>query len=308
VTATGRDDGAPPRQGPALPGVFARGLAMGVAEIVPGVSGGTVAFITGIYDQLVRALGSFTAISPRTALQGGWRGLARRHSLPFLAVLAAGMAASFLAVARVVERLLETHAAQLYGLFFGIIAASVFQVGHTAVAAAGARRLPGLSGFALAGLGAGLAMAFLSEPGGQSDAGLPMFFLVGAVAAAAWILPGVSGAFVLLLFGLYKPMVAAVNAGDLPLLVVFGAGLGLGVVSFSRLLAWLLRRARARLLALLTGLMAGSLVLLWRATEVGSWSEPALPWALCAAGAGAALVVALTWVARRGTPFGHARA
>ena len=300
MIASGCDDGASTRNTPGLIGVFARGAAMGVAEIVPGVSGGTIAFVTGIYDQLVCALGSFATLSPRTVLRGGWRGLARRHSLSFLTVLAAGMVASFLAVARVVERLLETHAAPLYGFFFGVIAASVVQVGWRAVAAAGADRLPSLAGFALVGLGAGLGVALLSEPTSRLDVGLPVFFLVGTVAAAAWILPGVSGAFVLLLFGLYKPMVAAVNAGDLPLLVVFGAGLGVGVVSFSRVLAWLLRRARAGLLALLTGLMAGSLLMLWRRTDVQSWSEPALPWVLCAAGAGVVVVGALAWAAWHG--------
>ena len=306
---TGHHNGSAAKcQGRGLPGVFARGLAMGVAEIVPGVSGGTIAFITGIYDDLVRALGSFATLSPRTALQGGWRSLLHRHSLPFLATLAVGMAASFLVIARVVERLLETHAAPLYGFFLGVIAASALQVGHTAVVAADARRLPSLAGFALVGLSAGLGVAFLSEPGSQTDVGLPVFFLVGAVVAVAWILPGVSGSFVLLLFGLYKPMVAAVNAGDLPLLVVFGAGLGLGVVSFSRLLGWLLQRVRASLLALLTGIMAGSLLLLWRKTEVASWSEPALSSVLGAAAVGVAVVAALAWVAARHRNTGAARA
>ena len=292
-------DGAGGRRGPALPGVFARGLAMGVAEIVPGVSGGTIAFITGVYDELVRALGSFTAVSPRALLRGGWREIARRHHLAFLATLGAGMVVSFLVVARFLEPLLETHAAHLYGFFLGLIAASVLQVGRTAVAAAPEGGLWTLAVLALVGLGAGLGVALLTEPASQADAGLPVFFLAGAAAAVAWILPGVSGAFVLLLLGLYKPMVAAVNAGDLPLLVVFGAGLGLGVVSFSRLLAWLLRRMRAPLLALLTGLMAGSLLLLWRRTQVSGWSHPELPWALGAAGVGAVLVAGLGWMAAR---------
>ena len=287
------------RHSPPLPGVFARGLAMGVAEIVPGVSGGTIAFITGVYDELVRALGSFTAVSSRTLLQGGWRELARRHHLAFLATLGAGMVASFLVVARFLEPLLETHAAQLYGFFLGLIAASVLQVGRTALAAAPERGWSTLPVLALAGLGIGLIVALLSEPASQADAGLPVFFLAGAAAAVAWILPGVSGAFVLLLFGLYKPMVAAVNAGDLPLLLVFGAGLGLGVVSFSRLLAWLLGRVRGPLLALLTGLMAGSLLLLWRRTGAQGWSHPDLPWVLCAAAAGAVLVAGLAWLASR---------
>lgn len=307
MTAADSENGgpAPPRAVPphvapaALPGVFARGLAMGVAEIVPGVSGGTIAFITGIYDQLVRALGSFAAVSWRTALQGGWRGMARRHHVPFLATLGAGMVVSFLAAARIMERVLETHAAQLYGFFLGVIAASVVLVGGTAMRAGTTLRRPVLGAFALAGAVAGLAIGILSEPASQADAGLSLIFLAGAVAAVAWILPGVSGAFVLLLFGLYRPMVAAVNDGDLPMLLVFATGLGVGVVSFSRLLSWLLDRVRAPLLALLTGFMAGSLLLLWRRTEVAGWSDPLLPWVLCAGGVGVLLAAALAWAGRR---------
>ena len=301
ATGAGQAPSAAVERQHALPGVFARGLAMGVAEAVPGVSGGTIAFITGIYDALVRAIGSFAAVSPRTLLAGGWRGVAQRHQLPFLAALAAGMVVSFLAVARVIEHLLEARGPALYGFFFGLIAASVVLVGRSAVAEGDGRWAPGvMAGLAVAGLAVGLAVALFSEPATPEDVvAMPLLFLAGAVAAVAWILPGVSGAFVLVLFGLYAPMVAAVNAGDLPLLAVFGAGLGLGVVAFSRVLAWLLARVRGPLLAFLTGLMAGSLVLLWRRTGVADWSDPALAGVLAAAGAGVAVVVALVWAARR---------
>lgn len=307
MTAAGKGDasaaGAVRERRHALPGVFARGMAMGVAEAVPGVSGGTIAFITGIYDALVRALGSFAAVSPRTLLADGWRRVAQRHQLPFLAALVAGMGVSFVAVAHLIEQLLKTHGALLYGFFLGLIAASAVQVGRGALLHGDARARPIMATLALAGIGAGLTVAFLSEPDATGDmVAMPMLFLAGAVAAVAWILPGVSGAFVLVLFGLYAPMVAAVNDRDIALLVVFGAGLGLGVVAFSRVLAWLLAWVRGPLLALLTGFMAGSLVLLWRLTGVRNLDDPALAGVISAAVAGVLVVAALAWVARARRP------
>ena len=284
-----------PRVG--LTGVFGRGLAMGVAEIVPGVSGGTIAFISGIYDRLLGALGSFANITPRTVLEGGWRGLERRHDMPFLLMLGAGMAVSFVVMARVIGTLLEARPAAVYGFFAGLIAGAVAHVGADAFRGPGAWRTAGpLAGLGLAG---GLALALLpGEPTAGAEASAAALFAAGVLAACAWILPGVSGAFVLVVLGLYAPLLAAVNGADLPRLAVFGAGLGLGVVAFSKLLGWALARSRAPLLALLSGLMAGSLLILWRKTGVAAWSDAELPWALGAAGGGVAALAALARLAR----------
>lgn len=292
---------APGAGRPGLSGVFARGLAMGVAEIVPGVSGGTIAFVTGIYERLLGALGSFANISPRTALDGGWPGLARRHDLLFLIALGAGMVVSFVLMARVIGALIETRPAAVYGFFAGLIAGAVPHVGAGAArAAAGAWRIAGPLG--VLGLAAGLALAWLqADPAAGTQAGGALLFASGVLAACAWMLPGVSGAFVLLVLGLYAPLVAAVNGADLARLAVFAAGLGLGVVAFSKLLGWALGRFRAPLLALLTGLMAGSLLLLWRRTGIAAWSDAQLPWALGAAAVGAAAMAALSWLARSPT-------
>ena len=294
-------DDAEPVRGTAarapLPGVFARGVAMGVAEIVPGVSGGTIAFITGIYDELLRSIASFTVVSPQVLLRDGWRAFARRHNLLFLGTLAAGMAVSFLLAARVIGGLLESHAAVVYGFFLGVIAGSVVHVGGAARAAAPRSWWWMVAG--TLGLGAGLALAWFDDDSlARADASMVALFGAGALAATAWMLPGVSGAFVLLLLGLYAPLVAAVNAADLPVLTVFGAGLGLGLLAFSQLLSWLLRRMRAPLLALLTGLMAGSLLLLWRRTGINDFADPLLPAVVAAVAAGVAVVAGLALLAR----------
>ncbi|MDE0178075.1 MAG: DUF368 domain-containing protein [Gammaproteobacteria bacterium] len=236
------------------PGVFARGLAMGMAEAVPGVSGGTIAFVTGIYDELITSIASFSHTSASTLLRDGWLAFARRHNLGFLAVLGAGMAVGLPFTLVLVVGLLESHAPYVAGFFFGLIAASVVHVGLQSnwrwLASLG---LVGAAGGVLIGAVAG------TSAGQQAS----MVFLAGALAATAWILPGLSGAFVLVILGLYEPMANALLAIDLQVLAIFAAGMGIGVVCFSKLLAWLLERARSAVLALLTGLMAGSLAQLW---------------------------------------------
>ncbi len=250
---------SPPRRVKlAMLGLFARGMAMGVAEVVPGVSGATIAFVTGIYHELVRSLAAFSLGSVAMLPRAGWRAFARRHNLTFLLVLGAGMLVSFLALARIVLFLLETQRVYVMGFFFGLIAGSVLHVGSQS-------SWRWLLSLGLVGLIAGLAAGLLLEPdsGAGSEVGMLAIFGAGALAAVAWILPGVSGAFVLLLLGLYKPMLEAVNGGDLVVVGTFATGLGVGIIAFSKLLSYLLVRARGPLLALLTGFMAGSLTQLW---------------------------------------------
>lgn len=236
------------------PGVFARGLAMGMAEAVPGVSGGTIAFVTGIYDELVTSIASFSHTSASTLLRDGWTAFARRHNLGFLAVLGAGMALGLPLTLVLVVGLLESHAAYVRGFFFGLIAASVVHVGLQS-------SWRWLVSLGLLGAAGGVLLGTVA--GTSTGQQVSMIFLAGALAATAWILPGLSGAFVLVVLGLYEPMAKALLVGDLPVLVIFAAGLGIGVVCFSKVLAWLLERARPAVLAFLTGLMAGSLAQLW---------------------------------------------
>ena len=266
-------------------GVFGRGLAMGVAEAIPGVSGGTIAFVSGIYDELVRSLASFSHRSAATLLREGVRGFAHQHNLLFFVALGAGMATSFFVAALLVKGLLETHGIYLSGFFFGLIFGSVLHIGWQSPWRALATT--GLAGLAV-GLAMGLLLADQKAAGGQ--AGLAIVFGAGALAATAWILPGVSGAFVLLLLGLYEPMLTALASGDLAVIAVFVAGLAVGLLLFSKLLRWLLNAAREPIVALLTGFMAGSLTLLW------PWRGAAPDWSLGALGVAAAMAAGLAVV------------
>ena len=240
--------------------LFARGVAMGLAEIVPGVSGGTIAFITGIYDELVGSLASLSSTlstpASRAPWRSGWSAFARRHNLPFLAVLTAGMATGAAGLAHVMLALLEAQPGLVAGFFFGLIAASVVHVATSS-------SWRWLATLGVVGLAFGLLMGFFADSETALGTAPATVFVGGALAATAWILPGVSGAFVLLLMGLYKPMLEAFTAFDLALLVPFAAGLAIGLLAFSKLLAWLLAKARGAVLALLTGFMAGSLTELW---------------------------------------------
>lgn len=273
-------------------GVFLRGMAMGVAEVVPGISGGTMAFITGIYDELLRSLAAFSATSFAVLRQGGWGAFVRHHNLPFLIVLGVGMACSFLALANVLLALLESLPEHVSAFFFGMIAGSVVHIGAQTnrrwLATAGA-----------VGLALGLATSLLADGGAtQTNAGVALVFVAGALAATAWILPGVSGAFILLLLGLYKPLLQALTDLDVAVVVPFAAGVVLGLLAFAKLLRWLLAKARVPVLALLTGFMAGSLVELWPWRAVPA-VEPALIGVLAAMAAGAAAVAALSLASRR---------
>lgn len=235
-------------------GVAARGVAMGIAEVIPGVSGGTIAFITGIYERLLNALAAWSPSSPKVLLRDGFGTFRRAHDLSFVAALALGMAVGLVVFARVVGYFLDTHGPILWGFIFGLIAASLVSVASRTTA-----RL--LLTFGIAGALAAVLVATLAPT--SSDPTYSRFLLGGALAASAWILPGISGSLVLVLLGLWEPLLSALNAVRLDIVGVTAAGMAAGLLCFVKLLARLLERYRAAVFALLTGLMAGSLVRLW---------------------------------------------
>ncbi len=235
-------------------GVFVRGVAMGIVEVIPGVSGGTIAFITGIYERLLGALASLSFGSLRAITRGGAGAAGRLQHLAFLAVLGLGMALGYLVTARVIGFLLDHHGLVVWGFFFGLIAGSVLHLGRQLGVRFAAT-------FGLVGLAGGLLLASLAAT--QADASYVRFFVGGALAVGAWMLPGVSGAFVLLLLGLYEPFVGAVNGLRVDILAAAGAGMAGGLLLFAKGVSWLLRRFRRAVLAFLTGLMSGSLLRLW---------------------------------------------
>ena len=205
------------------------------------------------------------------------------------------MAVGFVALAQLMLVLLEGRPVLVAGFFFGLIAASVLVVG----AQSNWRWLLTLG---VVGLGLGLVATALGDPGAvRTGAPTAMFFVGGALAATAWVLPGVSGAFVLLLMGLYKPTLEALTGLDVAVIAAFAAGLVIGLLAFSKLLSWLLERARAAVLALLTGFMAGSLVELWPFRQ-GSIEQAALLAVLLAMAAGALTVGVLAYATRGNRP------
>ncbi len=257
---------------------------MGAVELVPGVSGGTIAFVTGIYRELVASLASF---GPATI---GWsltdpKRFWRHHNLGFLACLGAGMVVSLLVFAQLVSHWLASAPTLVWGFFFGLILYSAIDIGRRRAVR---HLLPfGIVG-GLCGAAAGSIEPFGTEPGPLA------FFVGGALAVGAWLLPAVSGSFVLLLLGLYASVLGALAGFEWSVLAIFGLGCALGAALFSRLFHWLLEWRFEAVMSFLTGLMAGGLLRLWPWRHEGALLTPS-EWAR-ATGAGegdVGLVVAM---------------
>jgi putative membrane protein len=237
-------------------GVFLRGMAMGVAELVPGVSGGTIAFITGIYGELVHAIRSCSSEAWGLASRGRFKELWCRANLGFLALLGLGMAVSILVLAGLIAWLLDHRAVHVWAFFFGLIVASVIFVAQFVRPWTVSRVLAGLGG----GVAGGVLVSVQPLPAPEHWIST---VLAGAIAICAWILPGISGSFVLLLLGQYAQLVRALSELDMAFLAALAVGMVGGLLAFARVLVWLLRTRYRGTLATLTGLMAGSLPKLW---------------------------------------------
>ena len=245
-------------------GIVLRGMAMGAADIVPGVSGGTVALITGIYPRLLHSLRSFDLEALRLLFQGRVAQAWQHVDGGFLALLLSGILLSVFTLARALGWVLAHYPAPLWSLFFGLILASALmllrQVPHW-------RRGECL----LLVLGIVVAVAIALAPRAGFVDGQAGIFLAGFIAICAMILPGISGSFILVLLGMYVPVLAAVRGLDLAFLSVFAVGAACGLLCFSRLLNWLLTRYRDLSIALLTGFLFGSLTAVWPWKRVLSW-------------------------------------
>jgi putative membrane protein len=237
-------------------GLYLRGMAMGAADLVPGVSGGTIALITGIYDEL---LSSISAIHPRMILQvfkGEWKTTWNTINGNFLVVLAMGIGTSILGLSNLLHHLLEQHSTLLYCFFFGLVSTSIPFVGREI------KIRNAQAAFAFA-VGAAIAFGISSLPISQTEPSALYLFGAGAVAACAMILPGISGSFILLLLGAYATAIGAVKSFDLVRIAIIGGGVISGLLLFSKLLKWTLHRHYNVLLALLTGFLFGSLRAIW---------------------------------------------
>ena len=297
--------------------LYAKGIAMGAADVVPGVSGGTIAFISGIYDELLRSIASV----PEALMQlvrGRIKAAWQTANATFLLVLLAGILTSILSLARLITYLLAHHPVPVWSFFFGLILVSVYLVGRDIGRWNWSRCLSFLLGLAFAyWITVAAPIQWGSDP-------LTLFF-AGAIAICAMILPGISGSFILLLLGLYATVLGAVKSLDLAVLAVFAAGCLVGLLSFARLLSWMLSHWRDLTLAFLTGLMLGSLNKVWPWKETISWrvdskgeqvpllqhnllpgqfaevsgQDSQLLLAIFLAFAGIFVVLALEWLARR---------
>ncbi len=245
-------------------GIFLRGLAMGAADIVPGVSGGTIAFITGIYTRLLQAIKSVDLTALQLLLQGNIAGAWRRVDGNFLLALLLGIATSIFSLARAFTWVLTHYPEPLWGFFFGLILASAFLLLGEVSRWRWQERL-----LLLAGLVIALLIA-LAPRAGFIDGYLGVF-LAGFIAICATILPGISGGFILVLLGMYAPVLAAVTSLDIRFLLILCLGAVCGLLVFSRLLHWLLETFTSQTMALLAGFLFGSLATIWPWKRVLNW-------------------------------------
>lgn len=238
-----------------------KGMAMGASDVVPGVSGGTIAFISGIYEELISSINNIKPGLFRTLKEEGFKSFWRSLNGGFLLSVGTGILISIISLARFLSYLLENEPVLLWSFFFGLVLASVFLVGKTIEKWSAAALLFFLGGTILA-------WYITTLPPASNLESLPFLFFSGALAICAMILPGISGAFILVLLGSYKTILDAVHERDLGVVLVVGLGAIFGLLSFARLLKWMFNRFRNVTLALLTGFILGSLNKIWPWKEV----------------------------------------
>ena len=246
-----------------------KGACMGAADVIPGVSGGTIAFIMGIYDEFVGSLASINMEAVKLLFSGKFKAFWKHINGSFLLSLVIGIGISVVALAGIMQYLLANKPIQTWAFFFGLIVASSIFI------------IRGISGwklrevlFLIFGVILGVTICTLSPT--QTPDGLWFIFLSGAIAICAMILPGISGSFILLILGKYQyimgvisDLVSGVNIGQNILIIgVFGIGAVIGILAFSKLLHWLLARWEKETMIVLAGFIIGSLVKVW------PWSNP----------------------------------
>jgi len=236
--------------------LYLKGMAMGAADVVPGVSGGTIAFISGIYETLLNALRSFDAQLLKMMIKGQWSEAWRKINGTFLLFLLSGIGTSILALSRLMLCLLEFYPIPTWSFFLGLILASI--VGVCRDLDLGNIRF--WMGFIV---GAVLAYGITVISPTQTPEALWFIFISGTIAICAMILPGISGSFILLLLGKYRFILQALHDLNIPVILVFIMGAVVGLLSFSHFLSWFLRRHRLTTVSLLAGFMLGSLNKVW---------------------------------------------
>lgn len=233
-----------------------KGCAMGMADVVPGVSGGTIAFISGIYEELLDSIRSVNATALKLLLKLRLGEFWRHINGSFLLPVLLGIAIAIFSLARLMTYLLTYHPIAIWSFFFGLIIASALLV---------ARQIGRWDWRSLLAFVAGAAAAWWITVATPAETPNDWWFVMlsGAIAICAMILPGISGAFILLLLGKYQYIMHAVGEFDIPVIAVFVIGAAAGIISFSHLLSWLLKHWHDVTVAVLMGFMVGSLNKVW---------------------------------------------
>lgn len=233
-----------------------KGCAMGMADVVPGVSGGTIAFISGIYEELLGSIKSIDLEAIKLLFTGKFRALWEKINGKFLFSLIAGIGVAILTMARLMTYMLENHPIITWSFFFGLIIASALMV---------AREVNSWSALSVVTMIVGIVLSYWITVVSPATTPNDWWFVMlsGAIAICAMILPGISGAFILLLLGKYMFIMEAVAQLNIGVLVVFAIGAVVGIVSFSHVLSWLLAKWHDATVTMLMGFMIGSLNKVW---------------------------------------------
>lgn len=237
--------------------LFLKGMGMGAANVVPGVSGGTIALITGIFEKLIDSIKAFDIIALKYFFTGKFKAFAKHINLDFLIAVFAGIVISIISVARIFGYLLDHYPVYIMSFFFGLILASIYFVGKTVEK----WTIPVWISFIL---GTIIAISLSVLKPAQENSSLIYLFICGIVATCSMILPGLSGSFVLILMGNYQlVMIHAVNDLNLELLLPVVIGAIVGLLLFSNILSWVYKKFRNQTISVLTGFILGSLGVIW---------------------------------------------
>ena len=234
---------------------------MGAADVVPGVSGGTIAFISGIYEELIASINKVSFKTFKVLKDDGFNAMWKSINGNFLISLLIGIAISVISLAKIIRHLLETQPILIWSFFFGLVLASVIYV---------AKQINSwrIINVIFLFLGAFIAYYITTLTPQVTNISYPYIFLSGALAICAMILPGISGSYILLLLGMYRPVLDAIHDKDFKIIGTLMAGAIVGLLSFSRLLKWLFDHYHNLTLATLTGFIVGSLNKIWPWKEV----------------------------------------
>jgi putative membrane protein len=238
-------------------GHILKGIAMGSANVIPGVSGGTIALITGIFERLIHSIKSFNGKALSLILKGRLSEFARHTDFFFLVAVFVGIGIAIFTLARLFDFLFTNYPVYIWAFFFGLVLASVYFVGKTVSRWTISVIISFIAGSAVA------VIISILNPATEND-GLVYLMICGVVAVCSMILPGLSGSFILFIMGNYKlVMIDAVNSLDMNILIPVAIGAVGGLLAFSHLLSWLLRKFKDQTVSLLTGFILGSVSIIW---------------------------------------------